>query len=54
MLCGINGTFRSKTLCRIEHEKKTGFFIIHICACSIVRILWNTMEDSLVAQNFLF
>ena len=54
MLYGINGTFRSKTLCRIDHEKKIVFFIIHVGACSIVRILWNTMEDSLVAQHFLF
>ena len=26
MLCGINGTFRSKTLCRIDLEKKIVFF----------------------------
>ena len=46
MLCGINGTFRSKTLFRIGHERKNAFFFflfICVCACSLVWILVTTL-----------
>ncbi len=46
VLCGSNGTFRSKTIFRIGHERKNvffSFFLICVCACSIVRILATTL-----------
>ena len=45
MLYGINRTFRSRTLCLIGYKRKKMFlyfFVIRVCACSIVRILATT------------
>ena len=55
MLYGINGTFRSMTLCRSGHERKNIFFLLFIraCACS-PDTSHNIMEDSLGARKFLF
>ena len=59
MLHGINRSFRSKTLCRIGHERKKNVFLFFFFAFVLVKYnspntSHNIMEDLLVARNFLF
>ena len=60
MLHGINRSFRSKTLCRIGHERKTifflffFFFVFELVKYNSPNTSHNIMEDLLVARNFLF